>query len=296
MTDGIKAFDPASQTLGVEFTGIPGKGYAEKSKVLESGVLNVTDGTDNFEIAYYQRPGSVGFGYSKSSAPGGWEWKDLYDQFNDPDGPNLSDLKKLIEDNTSKLIADSQSCGSYGYILIPAINNVRVYAGLRTSLEALDDTADDFYSKAMDVFVGVDGANVIKANTTAAKQSVSQIGSYLFLGTSDGLYSTTVNADGVPAGTAAKIDLKRTADIVRIRSKEIDSSVWTAALGRAGNLFLLQNGALVKTYRFHTGLPSFTGNLKKDAGIYGDIFWTDAGLMVSGVNGAVLLKNADLGK
>lgn len=313
VSEGVRQFDPVNKTYGADFTGVSGKGYGAKAKILESGVLNLLDqeGT-TLEVAYYQRAGSVGFGTEnvggtvEENEITGWDWRDLYEEFDDPEN-DLSDLKDLIEDLSSKLIADFHTSADYGYVLIPAINNFRVYAALEDDLDALEDEfdllgQDPEYNDYLDVVKGGDAeGNVLKvADGAGTRQSVSQEGTHLFIGTKTGLFNTTVDGNGVPAGAAAKIGAVRKADgtnsdIVRVRSKTVGADVWTAALARNGDLFLLKNAAFVKMYRFHTGLPSFTVAGNTDAGIHGDILWTGDGLMVSGVNGAVLLQNADLG-
>jgi hypothetical protein len=312
---GVRPFDPKSKTYGDDITGGSWKGYTDddgvwqafdssKSRILESGVMDVNDGTDSVKAAYYQRSGSLGFGFyaDDPEKPEAWEWDDLYAQFDDP---SFDDLKDIIKDSTTKLIADFHSSGSYGYVLVPAINNVRVYAGLKDELDWLNDSdnteteGDPEYNELLDVIVGANEENVLKRPDNSTPQTVSQEGSYLFIGTKTGLFSTTVNTtDGTPDGTATRISAvslpnKEGVDIVRVRSRDIGGTVWTAALSRAGNLFLLRNGGLAKTYRFHSGLPTF-GSIP-DAGAYGEILWTEAGLYVSGINGVVLLKTADLG-
>ena len=312
--EGVRPFNPLTKEVGPDITKVSQKGYGDKTKILESGVLNVNDQEGSaVEVAYYQRVGSVGFGTENvgdldNEIPG-WDWQDLYEEFDDPES-DLSDLKDLIKDLTTKFIADFHTSGGYGYVLIPSVNNFRIYSALEDDLDALEDEfdlqgKDPEYNDYLDVIKGGDAeTNVLKvADGAGTRQSVSQEGAYLFIGTKTGLFYTTVNSDnGIPAGPAAKIGPVRltdgtNADIVRVRSKTVGGDVWTAALARNGDLFLLKNGPnLQKLYRFHTGLPRFEVGGKVDAGVYGDLLWTSAGLMVSGVNGAVRLNNADLGK
>lgn len=292
--------------LGAELTG---KTFEAEKPVLESGVLSlsytdpVTFEVTDVDVAFYQYAGSAGVGISDADT---WKWIDLYDVF-DPASEYYSDgfssLEDMIKGNESRLIADYVMTGEhghqYGYLVVPAINSFRVDGSVVDDVEKLFDDADlagedVAFSDLQDVVLTGKTITVPKVGTAQPLiRGVSQAGELLFIGTDLGVFSATIKiADGAITSPQVPVALPRKVNVVRMRSKLIDGKVWTAVLGRGGSVHLIKDTAFVKEFRFFTGIPEFGGN----AAATGDLFWTDAGLVITGTNGVVRLSNAELGK
>jgi len=287
--------------LGAELTG---KTFGAGSPVLESGMISLTyddpdddpdEGPKPTDVAFYQKPGSAGVGLSLDDA---WEWIDLYDVFDENSeyySDGFSSLEDLIKDNNSKLIADYAMSGTFGYMVIPAINSLRVGGDFVDKVEALGDDLD--FSKLKDTLLTGNTVSVPKiGGLQPLIQGVSQAGTLLFIGTDLGVFFQTVGVDGVPDNqTPSQIALPRKVNVGRIRSKLVGDTVWTAVLGKAGGVYLIANKAgeipKIHEFRFFTGIPEFGGKAAET----GDLFWTATGdLIVTGTNGIVSLSNDKL--
>jgi len=98
------------------------------------------------------------------------------------------------------------------------------------------------------------------------------------------------SSDGswVSGAVAQQITFPRTVNVVTLRSTVMDGQIYTAVLSSKGGIYLIKGTGTVVEYRFYTGIPEFNDT----ADITGHLFWSSDGLVVSGVNGAVLLPNS----
>jgi hypothetical protein len=124
-------------------------------------------------------------------------------------------------------------------------------------------------------------------------QTLDYAAGRLTLGTDRGIWNSMVDPEtGKPASL---VSAGVNANVVRLRSRkfvEENDTVWTAtaALSSTGTVMILKNGVLVRSYRFFTGIPSFSGNATAN----GNLLWTDEGLIITGTDSAVLLPKGTI--
>ncbi len=279
-----------------------GEQVVAATDVTDSGIFRLTytymeteletgeEVTENFDIAFYQRKGSMGFGLPTSG--GEWEWKDL---ITDMLGEDNSEITDLINPDKNIIAAYSMSENrQFGYFITPV-------GTLRLDADVINDLVDP--PEDQEEYTVTEILNdILKPNTISVDGQKIQTLSYeagrLVLGTDYGIKTTSVLleesgkvpytlVDGkeVPLPLPSVTGVK--ASIVRIHSKQyvVGGPVWTAALGTGGTLYLLKDGSLDSSYRFYTGMPGFDGK----AATTGNLLWTEDGLVITGTDSAVLL-------
>ncbi len=281
--------DQGIWALSADGRSISQVGAAGKA-VLDSGALTLAYQDEEtavaLDVAYYQYAGGVGGAISSDSA---WEWEDMADYIDEVD---LGPIKDTIQNSTTKLIADydfvSGEAGvTFGYAIVPGIASLRIGADIKTTLEDLNTEG----ASAVDILNTITAGNSIMISPDDLIRAVSYLpgeaNSTLFVGTSRGLYSIATNAaDGkLPENyVSTAINLGRATDIIRVEAKTIGADAYVAALNKSGSVFIVKNGVLVEEFKYYTGIPQFDGK----AATTGDLFWSAQGLVITGVNGAVL--------
>jgi hypothetical protein len=285
----------------------------EAADVSESGVVELKYAVYNdqdpdnptiqsMEVAYYQRKGSFGFSYPGSE---GWKWTDLMTDLLAAGGAGagMSGITDLINPNSS-IVADYAigDGNKFAYFITP-IGTLRIAA----------DIVVEIFEEVQNGGGTIDVNTIIKEilgpNTIIIPnqkiQGLAYAGGRLMIGTDFGILTATVSkVDGEPTSQLARINIiingvSRSVNVSRIRSWQFttDGPVWTAVLGRAGTVYLFKNDSMVQHYRFFTGTPALAADpTRPGVRVGGDLFWTDAGLVITGINGVVLLSKAEVEK
>ncbi len=278
-SNGIRPFDAAS--------GILEDGIIETASknIVDSGTFNVPFGAETYQVAYFQRPGSIGFVKTEAGA---WKWMDLLDFLNTP---SMSSFYDMIKDSTSSLLADidihyDNGLMTFGYTVVPVLNTFRfdyTIGDLFGDPTAVPDPIT--ISWITETFLGE--KNLIKVPLVGTEQplikTISQSGTFLYIGTDQGVFIASTDSKGAPVSEPVFQAIPGKAEIISIRATIHDGAAWAAALGRDGTVMLFKDSAFTKEYRFHSGVP------EASAASSGSLFWNDEGLVITGTNGVVLL-------
>jgi hypothetical protein len=277
-----------------------------KTNITESGVINlqftreedpeadplVDDGPITFDLAFYQRRGSFGFGLVSGAV---WEWQDLVDDIlssSDGEGTSAEDqstIEKFINPNNNIIAGYAVDENAKFAYFITALGTYRLDGD---TVDNLVDPGEGEEKSISEILTEVLDPNMISIPNQKI-QALDYAGGRLTLGTDRGIWNSLVDQETGRPGSLVSTGVN--ANVVRVRSRkfvEEDNSIWTAtaALSSAGTVMILKNGVLVRSYRFFTGIPAFGGNATAN----GNLLWTDEGLIITGTDSAVLLPKSTI--
>jgi hypothetical protein len=281
-----------------------GSYITQKPDITESGVIHLKftkeadaeEGTPEepfeFDLAFYQRRGSIGFGLVSGAE---WEWQDLVDDMlssGDGEGTSTEDqstIDKFINPNSNIIAGYAVDEHSKFAYFITALGTYRLDGDTVDKLVAPGEGEEKSINQ---ILTEVLDPNMISIPNQKI-QALDYAGGRLTIGTDKGIWNSMVDPEtGKPASlVSAGIN----ANVVRVRSRRFEEqgdNSWTAtaALTSAGTVMILKNGVLFRSYRFFTGIPSFGGNATAN----GNLLWTDEGLIITGTDSAVLLPKSTI--
>lgn len=242
----------------------------ESLNISDSGMIEfIPDTGEKVYLAFFQGEGVLGgVQIDTAVSPEQWEWKNRSDLIENVEGFDeiLSDLDTVIYDYISQ--------GNYAYLAtampLPAF---RVSGSVLDDYETLQlpegQTIPGFSDlKTLLDFIPVRNAQGVQETVI----SLGLSGSYLYLGTKNGLYYTVVNETTGEMVAGSEVETL----ITGTEGKKIEKIQTFGTYGAAiteNSLILVENGLLLKEYMNYEGLP---GTLK-------DIAWQET------TNGPVLV-------
>jgi hypothetical protein len=273
-SSGIRSYNVGSAALDTSALGESG------GNTLDSGCFTLSlDGT-SYDVIYYQAKAFLGFAYYSG---GKWNWNTL-SGIASSSGVDISSLLNMV---SSRIITDmdvnSDPSSGYFYLVSPIKN-------IGCKLSAFEKLLLPEFKKAgkdiSKLLTAADSVKITSPQEGTVISSISRGGDYLYLGTDRHLYCGKASSasSGYESFSFSAIDSAVT-EIVKVKACSYGDASYAAAITADGNLLVCKDGALVKTYKSYMGLPS----LGSDPASTARVFWTDKGLVVSGVDGLAVL-------